>query len=360
MTSFNMPLDSARPLGIFQHIDQFELEGLHFCSRPDDQLQAIIAIHNTKLGPALGGCRFIEYDCERDALWDVARLAKGMSYKAALAKVPQGGGKSVILKPAHIKDRAALYRAFGRFVDSLGGQYITAIDSGTSLSDMDEVAAVTSHVAGSHKDGLDPSPITALGVFSGIQAAARHRLGSDELTGMRIAIQGLGNVGYALAQLLHDAGAQLLVADIDQDKVKRVCETFSAEAVDPEQIDASDCEVFAPCGLGAVVNDWSIDQLKCQVIAGSANNQLAETYHGKLLHEQNILYAPDYVINAGGLINVSMGLNQATVNEIRDKTLDIGSTLTSIFERSTAKALPTSMIADELAEEILAKESHQE
>lgn len=353
MSSLSVPLEHARQTGVFEHIQQFELESLYFRSDPARQLQAIIAIHNTTLGPALGGCRCIKYENDAQALNDVARLARGMSYKAALAGVPQGGGKSVILKPAQIRDRQALYQAFGDFVNDLGGRYITAIDSGTSLSDMDAVAGRTPFVGGSHQDGLDPSPITALGVFCGIKSAVKMRLGSSDIKGMRVALQGLGNVGYSLAKQLHAAGAILLIADIDPEKVARCVAEFGAEAIDPEQISTTECDIFAPCGLGAVINDRSIDRLRCKVIAGSANNQLAEPYHGKLLHEQNILYAPDYVINAGGLINVSLGMHQVPEQEIEQKTREIGDTLREIFERSSRSDTPTSEVADHLAEETL-------
>ncbi|TNC81089.1 MAG: amino acid dehydrogenase [Oleiphilus sp.] len=355
MSSLSVPLEHARQSGVFEQLQQFELEALHFRSDPAHRLQAIIAIHSTSLGPALGGCRCIEYDNETQALTDAARLARGMSYKAALAGVPQGGGKSVILKPARIVDRRALYQAFGDFVDALGGRYITAIDSGTTLSDMDAVATRTAHVGGSHRDGLDPSPITALGVYSGLRAAVKARLGSDQVKGLRVALQGLGNVGYELAKLLHADGADLLVADIDPDKVARCVNEFSARPIDPEQISTVECEVFCPCGLGAVINDWSIDRLRCKVIAGSANNQLAEHYHGKLLHEQEILYAPDYVINAGGLINVSLGMHKMPAEQIKQKTRKIGDTLSDIFDRSAQSDTPTSEVADRLAEEILNK-----
>ena len=353
MSSLSVPLEHARHPGVFEQIEQFELETLHFKSDPEHQLRAIIAIHNTSLGPALGGCRCIEYVSEEAALMDVARLARGMSYKAALAGVPQGGGKSVILKPRSIRNRKALYQAFGKFVDELSGRYVTAIDSGTTLDDMDEVARQTAFVGGSHRDGLDPSPITALGVYSGLKAAVKARLGTDELSDLRIAIQGLSNVGYELARLLHAAGAKLLVADIDQDKVSRCEEEFDATAVTPDRITTSECEVFSPCGLGAVINDGNIERLQCQVIAGSANNQLAETHHGKRLHEMGILYAPDYVINAGGLINVSLGMHHKNLEQIRQKTCDIGATLGKLFERSRIENRPTSEVADQLAEEIL-------
>ena len=212
---------------MFDKIGQARLSELHFKSDDASQLQAIIAIHSTRLGPALGGCRCIEYDSDEAAINDVIRLARGMSYKAALAKVPQGGGKAVIIKPKHIHDRAALYRAFGKFVNELGGRYITAVDSGSSLDDMDQVAHETSFVSGSHIDGLDPSPMTALGVLAGMKAAAYHHYGNADLSGRIVAIQGVGNVGCALAELLHRECARLLVSDVDNNKVEQVRRAFA-------------------------------------------------------------------------------------------------------------------------------------
>ena len=338
---------------MFDKIEQARLSELHFKVDDAAQLKAIIAIHSTRLGPSLGGCRCIEYNSDEAAIEDVIRLARGMSYKAALAKVPQGGGKAVILKPKTIIDRGELYRAFGKFVNELGGRYITAVDSGTTLSDMDEVAKVTPYVSGSHTDGLDPSPMTALGVLAGMKAAAYHQFGNADLAGRIVAIQGVGNVGFALAELLHKEGARLLVSDIDAAKVEHVRRAFGAEPVTPDHFFDSECDILAPCGLGAVINDTTLPSLNCKIIAGSANNQLAEPRHGLLLHEQGILYAPDYVLNAGGLIKVSLGHLRKTEQAIKTKTWGIGETLLHIFERSQAEDLPPSLIADQLAEEIL-------
>lgn len=338
---------------MFDKIGQAHLSELHFKSDEAAQLQAIIAIHNTKLGPALGGCRCIEYASDDAAITDAIRLARGMSYKAALAKVPQGGGKAVILKPKQAFDRAALYRAFGKFVNELGGRYITAVDSGTHLDDMDEVARITPYVSGSNIDGLDPSPMTVLGVLAGMKAAAFHRYGNADLAGRIVAIQGVGNVGFALAELLHKEGARLLVSDIDPLKVDQVKRAFGAEAVNPEHFFHVHCHILAPCGLGAVINDATLTQLDCDIIAGSANNQLAETRHGQILHERGILYAPDYVINAGGLIKVSLGHLQRSESAIRTKTWGIGETLLHMFERAAADNRPPSQVADQMAEDIL-------
>lgn len=338
---------------MFDIIEQAHLGELHFKSDPESGLKSIIAIHNTKLGPALGGCRCIEYDSDEAAIDDVIRLARGMSYKAALAKVPQGGGKAVILKPAEPFNRATLYRAFGKFVNELGGRYITAIDSGTTLQDMDVVSRVTPHVSGSQSDGLDPSPNTALGVLAGIKAAALHRYGNSKLKGLTVAIQGVGNVGFHLASLLFKEGARLLIADIDAAKVAQARTAFNAEPLAPEQFYSAHCNILAPCGLGGVINDQTLQELHCDIIAGSANNQLASPDHGQQLHDRGILYAPDYVINAGGLIQVSLGLHHASHQDISNKTWGISETLYDIFTRSTADNLPTSTIADQMAEEIL-------
>ena len=338
---------------MFEKFEHANLSELHFRADESTQLKSIIAIHSTDRGPALGGCRCVDYTSEEDAINDVIRLAKGMSYKAALADVPQGGGKAVIIKPPTIEDRNGLYQSFGKFVDSLGGRYITAVDSGTLLSDMDQVHRVTSYVSGCTDDGFDPSPLTALGVFSGIKAALFHQRGNDSLKGVHVAIQGLGNVGFALAGLLHKAGAKLTVCDIDIEK-QRLCERqFGAASVSPEEIYHVPCDVFSPCGLGAILNDDTIPHLSCEFIAGSANNQLEEQRHGDLLHQKGILYAPDYVINAGGLIQVSLCLRHVSQQDILKKTIDIQKTLKKIFRRSTQDNVPTHLIANNLAEEIL-------
>jgi leucine dehydrogenase len=343
---------------MFDRIEQARLGELHFKSDPSSGLKSIIAIHNTKLGPALGGCRCIEYATDDDAIEDVIRLAKGMSYKAALAKVPQGGGKAVILKPNTPFDRAELYRAFGRFINELGGRYITAVDSGTTLHDMDEVGKVTPYVSGSHTDGLDPSPNTALGVLAGIKAAALHQYGNSKLQGLTVAIQGIGNVGFQLAALLQKEGARLLVSDIDDKKMQQARTAFQAEPVAPEQFFSAHCHILAPCGLGGVINDQTLTELHCDIIAGSANNQLGRPEHGGKLHEMGILYAPDYVINAGGLIQVSLGHHRASHHGIINKTWGISETLYEIFSRSKSQNTPPSTIADQLAEEILYGDCH--
>ncbi len=327
---------------------------LHFKVDVETGMKAIIAIHNTKLGPALGGCRFIEYPDTATALEDAMRLARGMSYKSALANLPLGGGKSVIIKPSHPIDREAYMHRFGEFVNDLGGRYVTALDSGTQLSDMDIMFQHTPHVASLSSYNGDPSPSTATGVFRGIQAAVLFKTGKDNLEGLHIAIQGLGHVGYMLAGLLHESGAKLTVADINPITVERVVKECGATAVSTDDIHKVACDVFSPCALGAIINDTSLNQLQTSIIAGAANNQLAHTYHGQKLHDKGILYAPDYVINAGGVIfaaskylNTSDAIVSSQIDRIRTTLLDI-------FTRSKQDNRPTSEIADTMAQEILA------
>ncbi len=327
---------------------------LHFKVDPKSGMKAIIAIHNTKLGPALGGCRFIQYPNTNTALNDAMRLARGMSYKAALANLPLGGGKAVIIQPAHNYDRQAYLRAFGKFVNELGGRYITALDSGTQLSDMDIIAQHTPYVASLSSHNGDPSPYTARGVLSGIKAAVLFKLKQESLNGLHIAIQGLGHVGYALARHLHNEGARLTVADIDPASVQRAVSEFGATAIASENIHKTPCDVFAPCALGAIINDISINQLQTTIIAGAANNQLAHTYHGQRLHEKGILYATDYVINSGGLIFAASKYFNSH-QDIVDKQIDgIGATLTEIFNRSALEDIPASEITDTIAKEKIA------
>lgn len=337
---------------MFQALHRDGHESVHYFSAPEDQLQAIIAIHDTRRGPALGGCRMVAYRREADALADALRLARGMTFKAVLADVPQGGGKAVLLKPAQPFDRARLFAAFGRCVETLGGRYITAIDSGTSTADMAHVARETRHVT-SVSSELDPSPWTALGVFRGIEAAVAVRLGRDDLRGLRCAVQGLGHVGHALARRLHAAGTSLVVADIDAAAVRRAEADFSAEVVDAGEIHRAECEVFVPCGLGGVLHDTSVAELRCAVVAGSANNQLATPDVAALLHARDVLYAPDYVINAGGLIFASLHHNGRPRHEIEEKTQRIGVTLRSLFERARQLRVSPQQIAEQRAAELL-------
>ncbi len=335
-----------------------------YCSDRDSGLRAIIALHSTVLGPALGGCRMWHYRNEDEALRDALRLSRGMTYKNAMAELPLGGGKSVILGDPHQDKTPSLLEAFGDAVESLNGRYITAEDVGTSVADMQIVARRTHHVSGlprsGHAAGGDPSPKTALGVFQGILAAVGYRTGEPErrhLKGIRVAVQGLGSVGHHLCALLADAGAELLVADIDQALVEKICSRFGAEKVEVHEILGAHADVFSPCALGAILDERTIPQLNVSIVAGAANNQLATERDGAALHARNILYAPDYVINAGGVINVAhehLGLgDEAAAVAAIDK---IGPRLLKIFERSHQTGLPTNVIADEMARERLAGE----
>lgn len=326
---------------------------IQFRVDPKSGMRAIIAIHNTKRGPALGGCRFIEYDHSTSAVLDALRLARGMSYKSALAGLPLGGGKAVIIKPKNTFDREAYFHAFGNFVQDLGGRYITAMDSGTELSDMAIIAEHTSYVASLAKDDGDPARATALGILRGIQAAVSFQKNQDHLEGLVIAIQGLGHVGHLLAQHVHDLGAKLIVADIDPQRVQQVVTEFGAQALPSSEIHKVHCDVLSPCALGAILNEITIPQLQTKIIAGAANNQLAHPNHGQLLHDRGILYAPDYVINAGGVIFACGKYFHSSSIETEQNLNRIGKSLTEIFVRSQLENKSTSDIADNIAEELL-------
>ena len=313
--------------------------------------RGIIAIHDTRLGPALGGTRFWNYHDDREALVDALRLARGMTYKAAVAGLNLGGGKSVILGDNRITRREAIFRAHGRHVESLGGRYITAEDVGTSTADMEFIRAETEHVTGLLGKSGDPSPVTAYGVYRGIKACARVRYGSDDLSGKVVAVQGCGHVGYSLIKLLHEDGARLIVTDIDAQRVKSVVEDFGASAVATDAIYAQQANIFAPCALGAIINDDTLPQLKVEIVAGAANNQLAEDRHGQELESQGILYAPDYVINGGGLINVNAELHGWTLERARNKAGEIYDSILRVFDIAREERIPSYLAADRLAEE---------
>ena len=319
-------------------------------------LFTIIAIHDTTLGPALGGCRYWPYDDEAAALEDVLRLSRGMTYKAALAGLAFGGGKAVILAPKGGEKTPALLRAFGRCVDSLGGRYITAEDVGTCPADMEVIHEATPHVAGIADGGAgdgDPSPATAWGVFHGLRAAAAQ-LGSDNLRGVHVTLQGLGHVGGYLARYLADAGARLTVTDLDQSRLAWAKETFGAAVAAPDAIYDVEADVFAPNAMGAILNDDTIARLRVRAVAGSANNQLAEDRHGAALRERGILYAPDYVINAGGIINISHEGRAYDRDRAMAHCARIYDTLTEVFRRAEREGRPTSEVADQMAEERIA------
>jgi leucine dehydrogenase len=335
---------------IFELVQEGGHEQVVFCSEPSCGYKGIIAIHDSTLGPALGGTRFWNYESDSDAVIDVLRLSKGMTYKAAVAGLNLGGGKSVIIGDPRTMRREAIFRAHGRFVESLKGRYITAEDVGTSVDDMEFVHMETEHVTGRAGTSGDPSPVTAFGTYRGIKAAAMEKFGSDSLRGKTISVQGLGHVGYHLCNHLVLEGANLIVTDIDEQRVRNVVDEFNVEAVSPDKIYGVEADIYAPCALGATVNDRTLDQLQVQVIAGAANNVLAEERHGDLLHERGILYAPDYVINAGGLINVYGELNGWSAERSMRKAGEIYTTLLQLFELARENGLPTYRAADRLAE----------
>ncbi|HEX6134571.1 MAG TPA: Glu/Leu/Phe/Val dehydrogenase dimerization domain-containing protein [Longimicrobiales bacterium] len=337
-------------MNIFERIAEHSHEQLVFCHEPAAGYRGIIAIHNTTLGPALGGTRFWNYRNDEEATIDALRLARGMTYKAAVAGLNLGGGKAVIIGDNRTTRREMIFRAHGRFVESLGGRYITAEDVGTSVEDMDYVKMETEYVTGVAGGSGDPSPVTAYGVYRGIRACAREKYGSDSVSGMTIAVQGTGHVGHYLCKYLAADGAKLIVTDIDDARVQRVVKEFGAQGVAPDQIYGVDAQIFAPCALGAIINDDTIPQFTFEIIAGAANNQLAQERHGDMLHKRGILYAPDYVINAGGLINVYGELNDWTSDQARRKAGEIYETLGQIFELAKQDGLPTYEAADRVAE----------
>jgi leucine dehydrogenase len=344
---------------LFDLMSERKHEQLVFWNDPDLGYRGIIAIHDTTMGPALGGTRFWNYKSDRDAIVDALRLSRGMTYKAAITGLNLGGGKSVIWGDNKVKDREMIFRSHGRAVESLGGRYITAEDVGTSPDDMEFVSMETEHVVGLIGRSGDPSPVTAFGVYHGIKAAAAFKYGDDSLNGKHVAVQGLGHVGYYLCKDLAEEGAKLTVTDIDQDRVALVVEEFGAEVVAPDAIYSVDADIYAPCALGATVNDDTIDLLKVDIVAGAANNVLAKgSVHGPALKERGILYAPDYVINAGGLINVYGEIEDWTAERSKRKAGDIYNTLLRIFEFAAAEGIGTHEAANKVAESRLYEARH--
>lgn len=340
-------------MAIFEFPQYAHHERVLFCSDETSGLQAIIAIHSTHLGPAMGGCRMWNYANSSEALTDVLRLSQGMTYKNAMVDVPFGGGKSVIIGDPKTQKTPELFRAYGRFVESLGGDYICAEDVGTSPKDMEFVAEHTSHVLGRGCTSGDPSPFTALGVFLGIKAAVTYKLKRDSLKGIRVAVQGLGHVGWHLCQQLHAAGAQLWVCDLNDTLTQKAQNDWDATVTTLDDIYQQPVDVFAPCALGAVLNSDTIPQLKAQIVAGSANNQLDTRVDDQRLADAGILYAPDYVINAGGVINVSLERKQYNPDIAREQIKQISKSLTHIFIRADQEKRPTGEVADILAREHL-------
>ncbi len=343
----------------FENSENRGHESIHHFFDSKTGLKAIIAIHSTALGPAAGGCRMWHYDNEADATRDALRLSRGMTYKNAMAGLPLGGGKAVILANPDSQPSDELFRAFGRFVDSLGGRYITAEDVGISVENMRSVKQVTKFAAGLPPEegsaGGDPSPWTADGVFLGLRAAVKHRLGVDSMDKLRVAVQGVGKVGYDLCRQLHAAGASLVISDVNEQNLARARADFGARVVECDKILLEDVDVLAPCALGAVLNASSIPDIKASVIGGAANNQLATEGDGNRLFDRNILYAPDYVINGGGITSVSLEyMGNKTEADVRAQIALIPGRLTDIFAASDKQQTPTNVIADSMAEAIVA------
>ncbi|MCD9030179.1 leucine dehydrogenase [Luteimonas sp. Y-2-2-4F] len=339
---------------IFEHLDRYGHEQIVFCHNKDAGLKAIIAIHNTVLGPALGGTRMWPYKSEQDALNDVLRLSRGMTYKNAVAGLNIGGGKAVIIGDPASDKSEALFRAFGQFVESLGGRYITAEDVGIDVNDMEFVYRETEYVTGVHQvhgGSGDPSPFTAYGTMQGLLAALNKKFGNEEVGNYRYAVQGLGHVGIEFVKLLKERGAKIFVTDINKDRVDRAVSEFGAEAVGLDEIYDVDADVYSPCALGGTVNEDTLPRLKARIICGAANNQLATNEVGDEVEKRGILYAPDYAVNAGGVMNVSLEIDGYNRERAMRMMRTIYHNLTRIFEIAERDGIPTYKAADRLAEE---------
>jgi leucine dehydrogenase len=334
---------------IFNELNFDDHEQVVFVSEPKSGLKGIIAVHNTNLGPAMGGCRMWNYASEALAVNDVLRLSRGMTYKNAVAGLPIGGGKSVIIGNPKTDKTPALFEALGEALERLGGRYITAEDVGTSPQDMAHVAAKTGYVAGLGASG-DPSPYTALGCFVGAQAAVKHHLQRDSLEGLTVAVQGLGHVGYDYARRLHAAGAKLVVADIDRAALERARDELGAEIVAVDAIYDVQADIYAPCALGATLNPGTLSRLTAKIVAGAANNQLATADMGELLRQKGVLYAPDFVINAGGIIKVCYEYLNKPEADVEAHVREISDTLAEVFTRADREGRATSVVADEVAQ----------
>lgn len=344
-------------MGIFELMEKYGHEQVVFCYDKTSGLKAIIGIHDTTLGPALGGTRMWKYGTEEDAITDVMRLSRGMTYKNSAMGLNIGGGKAVIWGDAKTDKSEELFRAFGTFVQSLGGRYITAEDVNTTVEDMNYVLMETDHVTGRAEVSGDPSPVTAFGVYKGIKAAAKWAFGTESLKGKVVSVQGLGKVGYHVCEHLHDEGAKLIVTDINEVAVAKAVKEFGATAVGLDEIYGVECDIHSPNALGATLNDETIPQLKCKVVAGGANNQLKEPRHADMLKEKGILYAPDFVINGGGVINVAEEFNASGYSRDRAyaRVSSIYDKLTKVFLIAQEQNITTAKAADVMAEARLAK-----
>ena len=338
----------------FDLLRDFAHEQLVISQDPGASYVGIVAIHDTTLGPALGGTRLWNYAKLEDALVDALRLARGMTYKSAVAGLPLGGGKSVVIGDPGRRDREACFRAHGRFVDTLGGRYITAADVGTTSADMEMIHLETEHVAGLPGRSGDPSPVTGYGVYMAMKAAARGRWGKDGLAGKRVAVQGAGKVAQHLARHLHEEGVRITVTDIDAAKVQRFVTEFGAEAVALDAIYDVAADIYAPCALGATLNDQTIPRLKVEIICGGANNQLAEPRHAAAVEQRGIFYTPDYVANGGGVINICREIQGWSEERALDKAAGIYETVQRVAEVAAHEKVTTAEAADRLAEERLA------
>jgi len=337
---------------VVERMSEYNHEQLLFCNDNATGLKAIIAVHNTTLGPALGGTRMWQYNNELEALNDVLRLSRGMTYKNSISGLNLGGGKAVIIGDSRKQKSEALFRRFGKFVESLGGKYITAEDVGISPQDMTWVNMETNNVVGLPGKSGDPSPVTAYGVYMGMKAAAKKQFGTDNLAGKKVAVQGVGHVGEYLVSYLAKENAIVYISDIHEASLQRVSKKCGAIVVGLDEIYEKDVDIYAPCALGATVNDFTLDHLKCSIIAGAANNQLAdETVHGEIMKEKGIIYVPDFMLNAGGVINCYAEVKGLSSEWAMGKAEEIYQTTTNILERSQADNVPTYKIANQMAEE---------
>lgn len=349
--------ETSQPKSICQLYGESEHEEVVLWSDPSCGYRGIIAIHSTVLGPAVGGTRLWSYECEKAASQDALRLSKAMSYKNALARLPFGGGKAVIFQTCSDANREQIFRAHGRFVESLAGRFITGEDIGTRPTDMECVRQETSWVAGLPGRSGDPSPMTALGVFRAMQACAMHRWGSSSLAHKTVALQGCGSTGYNLAKRLHEADAKLTASDIDERRLKRVVEEFHATPVTPDEIYAAEADIFAPCAFGGVINDVTVPQLKAEIVVGSANNQLLADSHGDALAQLGILFGPDCVANSGGMINGCRELLGWDVREASNKINGIYDRMLSVLQLAADEKLPPYKTAERLACKLIQRAS---
>ena len=344
---------------VFEHAEFDSHESVQYFSDDASGLRAIVAIHSTAMGPAAGGCRWWQYVNEDAAITDALRLSRGMTYKNAIAGLPFGGGKAVILTQQGQQNPRELFKAFGQCVESLHGQYVTAADMGVTIENMRVVQKYTSYVSGlqqtNNADSGDPAPWTAYGIFLGIKAAVEKKFGTDKIKGLRIAVQGVGNVGYQLCKLLHTEGAILTVADINTANIARIQRELSVTTVNPEEILSEDVDVLSPCALGGILNSRTIPDIKAAIIAGCANNQLEVEQDGYEIAKRGILYAPDYVINAGGIINVAREyLGNSNKDQLSKEIGRIPERLSELFSIADRTDRPTHVIADEMAQSIVA------